>query len=101
MNLEQHTETLVHQVKLVKGEFSPSQAAHVVKSLINEKINFHKMERIRNWEANHQCDEETYKNRVKELEKELEEVDAFFSKIQQSSVRLGIDGKLKIEVLNK
>ena len=31
-------------IQLVKGEFTPSEAAHVIVGLIDEKINFHKIE---------------------------------------------------------
>ncbi len=57
------------KIQLVKGEFTPSEASHIVMSLIDEKINFHKIQRLQIWEGNHKCKTSQFDGRIAELEK--------------------------------
>ena len=43
---------VIQKVQLVEGKFTPSEAADVVSSLISEKINFHKIQRLSSLERN-------------------------------------------------
>ena len=35
-------ENAITNIQLVKGEFTPVEASHIIMNLISEKINFHK-----------------------------------------------------------
>ena len=86
------------KIELVKGEFTPSEASHVVNSLINEKINFHKLQRLQVWEADHGCKTDNLDCRIEELEKEKEIARDFINKMRNSGKSLKISGTLHISI---
>lgn len=91
-------ENQVRTIKLVDGEFSPSQALEVISSLINQKINYHKLEGLQKWERDHQFDHEPLRNRIEELEEEMKLVDDFISKLKEEGKNLKIDGIIKLKI---
>lgn len=64
------SENATTNIQLVKGEFTPIEATHIIMNLIREKINFHKIERLQIWETNHNCKTEQIDARIEELENE-------------------------------
>ena len=62
--------TLKQEIQLVKGLFTPSEASDVVLSLIDQKINFHKIQRLQIWEGNHRCETDQLDDRIAELNQE-------------------------------
>lgn len=86
-------------VQLVKGEFTPSEALEVVKSLINEKINFHKIQRLQIWEENHDSQTTHLDNRIDELRQEKELVTTFITNLKDRAKTIKINGVLEISVI--
>ena len=84
------------KVQLVKGVFTPSETADLVNNLIDEKINFHKIQRLQRWEGNHNYDTGDLNSRITELEQEREKTIAFISKLRQSSTAFRVLGQLEI-----
>ncbi len=86
------------KIQLVKGEFTPSEASHIIMNLIDEKINFHKIQRLQIWEGDHQCKTEALDGRIKELEKEKEVAREFINSTRSWGQNLKINGVLEITV---
>jgi hypothetical protein len=89
-------ENKTQTIQLVKGEFTPSEASDIVMSLINEKINFHKLQRLQMWEVNHKCNSERIDSRIHELEKEKTIASQFINSLRHSGKNLKINGTLEI-----
>lgn len=85
-------------VELVKGVYTPAEALHVVMSLLDEKINFHKIQRLQLWEGNHKQDTNQIKARIKELEHEKEMVKEFIHNTMDINKKIVINGKLDISI---
>lgn len=85
-------------VKLVDGEFTPLQAADIVSSLIEQKINFHKVENLQYWEKNHQSDQKPSVERVKELEEAEKNAKSFLLDKGLKGKKIKINGNLTISV---
>lgn len=85
-------------IRLVDGKFTASEAAHVVNSLLNEKINFHKLKRLSLLEGN--CNDTTaYDNgRIEELENEKIVAQEFIANMRELGLKLEIKGTLEITV---
>ncbi len=94
------TEKIQQEIQLVKGEFTPSQASEIINSLINQKINYHKLEGLQRWERNHQYDQEPLNRRIEELENEKIRAEEFISKIKDEGKNLKINGILELIVSN-
>ncbi len=89
-------EKKMQQIQLVKGEFTPSEASHVIMNLIDEKINFHKIQRLQIWEGDDQCKTDHLDGRIQELEKEKEIARKFISNSRTLGKNLKINGTLEI-----
>ncbi len=91
-------EKTTQKIQLVKGEFTPTEASNVIMALINEKINFHKIERLQMWERSHKSKTDQLDSRIKELEKEREIAREFINSMRGSDQNLKINGVLEISV---
>lgn len=87
------------EVQLVKGEFTPSEAAHVIMSLIDEKINFHKLQRLQKWEGDHICNTNELDGRIGELQKEKEIAKGFIKEARKHHGKIAINGVLEITII--
>ena len=96
--LEKAAETL-QKVQLVNGVFTPSEAADIIGSLIDEKINFHKIQRLQRWEGNHKCDTGDLNDRITELEQDRAQALEFIARIRKEGGKaLRINGILEMSV---
>ncbi|MGB5498732.1 MAG: hypothetical protein WBM77_07360 [Maribacter sp.] len=87
-------------IRLVDGEFTASEASFVVQALLDEKINFHKLQRLSMLEGD--CNTKTTfdTGRIAELENEKVVAKEFFSQIRQQGLKLQIKGNLEIIIAN-
>ena len=86
-------------IRLVDGEFTPSEACDIVNSLLDEKINFHKLQRLTIWEGNVNGNCSFPNNRIEELMREKEIAREFFKLAREKGAMLKIKGNLEIELI--
>lgn len=89
------------QIQLVDGNFTVSEASDVVLTLLNEKINFHKLQRLTLCEGFSGANTKYPDQRITELEKEKSIAKEFFAQARAEGLTLNIDGILKISVNKK
>lgn len=89
-------ETAKQNIQLVKGAFTASEAFDVINALIDEKINFHKIQRLQIWEGNHVCKTDHLDDRITELKQEKELARDFILKAKAKGSKLKINGILEI-----
>lgn len=94
------TKVANHSVQLVKGEFTSLEALDIVIALIDEKINFHKLQRLQIWEGNHVCKTDYLNDRIVELEQEKQAIKDFISKTRIKGAKLKIKGTLELKVID-
>ena len=90
----------VQNVRLVDGEFTPVQAIDVISSLIKQKINFHKVENLQNWEKDHKADPEPIKKRINELKEANEAAKQFIIEMKKNGKKVKIEGNLSINIVD-
>jgi len=90
--------TKKQKIQLIKGEFTPSEALDIIRSLIDEKINFHKIQRLQLWEGSHRCNTEQLDGRIQELEKEKQIAREFIEGLKAQGKNLNINGVLEIKI---
>ncbi len=93
-----NTKKTKEKIQLVKGEFTPSEASDIIISLIDEKINFHKIQRLQLWEGNHKSDTDQLDGRIKELREEKRIAREFIADTKSLGRNLKINGILEITV---
>lgn len=101
-NKLKQTETKTKQkINLVEGMFKPSEASHIINALIDQKINYHKIQRLSLCEGNENCDV-TYENtRIEELIKEKEVAKAYITTARKENYEIVINGTLDITFIKK
>lgn len=88
--------TTKQKIQLVKGEFTPSEAYDIIMALIDEKINFHKLQRLQFWEGNHLGKTDQLDDRIKELSEEKQKTQEFLARTRKSGKNYVINGVLEI-----
>ena len=92
-------ETLVRtkqKIQLVDGTFTPSETSDVIIALLEEKINFHKLQRISWCEGNSATDTRYPDGRIAELEAEKNTIREFVAQVRNEGKKLRINGVLEI-----
>lgn len=80
------------QVELVDGEFTSAQALDILNALIDQLINYHKIENLQNWEHNHNIDSNPYFKKIHELEEQKKTINSNLSEIKQNGQKLIVNG---------
>ena len=96
--LEPKTE-VKQNIQLVKGAFSASEACDVINGLIDEKINFHKLQRLQMREGNEVCNTAVLDGRIEELLEEKRVAKEFIAQIRANGGKLQINGTLEISAI--
>ncbi|AFU69708.1 hypothetical protein P700755_003033 [Psychroflexus torquis ATCC 700755] len=91
-------EIKVQNIQLVDGEFTPSQASDIISALINQKINYHKIEGLQLWERDHNNDPKPLSNRINELEEEKRHAEEFIAELKAKGKNLKINGILNLSI---
>ncbi|NAS30982.1 hypothetical protein GTQ40_08385 [Flavobacteriaceae bacterium R38] len=94
------TQNVTHKVKLVDGVFTPSEASDVINSLINEKINFHKLHRLSMYEGNVNSDTSYDDGRVTQLKKEKADFNLIYQEAKLAGKEVRIHGTLEVEIID-
>lgn len=89
------------QIKLVDGEFLKSQALEIISNLIDQKINYHKVEGLQMWESNHNIDKEPIHKRIDELKQEKIDLHAYIESLANDDIKLKVKGVLEVEIVDK
>lgn len=88
------------KVQLIKGSFTPSEASDIITALIDEKINFHKIQRLQVWEGNHRDSTPELNSRIEELKVEKQIAKDFISGVRSMGKMLKINGTIEISVVD-
>ncbi|ASV29305.1 hypothetical protein [Maribacter cobaltidurans] len=87
-------------IQLVDGTFTPSEASDVITALIDEKINFHKIQRLQVWEGNHRSNTKGLDNRIQELMREKQLAKNIIKEARSKGRNIIINGTLSLEFVN-
>lgn len=88
------------RIQLVDGTFTPTEASDVINALIDEKINFHKIQRLKIYEGNHQGKTNLLDNRIEELEQEKLTARNIIQQARTKGRNITINGVLEIKYVD-
>lgn len=88
------------RIQLVDGTFTPTEASDVINALIDEKINFHKIQRLKIYEGNHQGKTNLLDNRIEELEQEKLTARNIIQQARTQGRNITINGVLDIKYVD-
>ena len=90
------TTEVLQKIRLVDGTFTPSEASDVVSSLIREKINFHKIQRLGMFIHDEDEDAAELNQRVQELMDERKRAKAIIAEARARGLNVRINGILEV-----
>ncbi len=99
LDQEQETSVALHQVNLINGKFTASEASDILNSLIDKKINFHKIQRLGLTEGNHHDDCPYDNSRINELIEEKEQMKKVLLNSLKNGKKLILEGQISIKVI--
>ena len=86
------------KINLIDGTYTPSEAAHIVSSVLKVKINFHKLHRLSIQEGNELDECKLDSGRINELMNEQELSKEFFSQARLQGKKLRMRSVIHIEI---
>jgi hypothetical protein len=87
---------IIQKVQLVEGQFSPSHANQVITSLLDTKINFHKLIKLSACIGEHEADTEYTDKRIEELQLEKLVAQELIKEARQNGKNIRINGTLEL-----
>ena len=87
---------LDQEIRVVDGEFTPSEAGDIVNALLDQKINFHKLQRLSMWEGNVNANCSFPNSRIEELEMEKIKFKEIVKQARQEGAMLILKANLEV-----
>jgi hypothetical protein len=95
---ETMNQSVNHQLKLIEGKFTKSEALNIVNNVVDVKINFHKLQRLSRTEGN-MNDKCSYDNsRITELISDKADIKAFLTSLEADGCNIKISSTVHISV---
>ena len=91
---------IAHDLKLIEGEFTPSEALDLINGFIKQKINFHKIHRLSMFEGDVNCDTSDDDSRVAQLERAKADFRAFYQEAKSLNKKVRISGTLEFDLID-
>jgi hypothetical protein len=86
------------KIDLINGNFTASEASHIINAVLKVKINFHKLQRLSITEGNEADTCEFDSGRIAELMNEQEIAKKFFSQARLEGKKLKMTSTIHIEI---
>lgn len=87
---------VAQKVNLIDGHFSPSEALDLINSLIDEKINFHTIQRLGQFIHDNTIDDQESRDRIAQLEKEKKNVKEFIANARVRGRKIVMTSNIEI-----
>ncbi|TGV03154.1 hypothetical protein [Flavivirga rizhaonensis] len=89
---------LEQKIKLIDGNFTPSEAADIINNILDVKINFHKIQRLSRTEGNVNDACEYDSSRIVELIDSKHDTKSFLTDARLNGKKLEIESTVTIKV---
>jgi len=90
----------IQSIKLIEGSFTPSEASDILIDIVEKKINFHKLQKLKISEGNHDdpCRHDT--DRLQELQSAEERLKQIIKQVRLDGKKMSITSNIHIEVID-
>lgn len=85
-------------MQLVRGKFSPSEARELIHALVNSRIQFYQIQKMRRWESNHNTNTAGFDRKISELNAEREQLDKLIREADHAGLRVEIEGAIRLRI---
>lgn len=91
----------IKSVQIINNKFNPAEARDVVSSIIDEHVNFCKVQHLSSWERNHSIDGGLINNKIEELNDKKDALNRIINQAKESDCEIYISGTIEIKLVNK
>lgn len=92
---------IMQKIQLVQGKFSPAEALEILETLISERINFHKIQKLRMWESDHSCNTTYLDKIIAELANDKDMTKNLIDEAVRKGYKVEISGKLEVKFVKQ
>ncbi|MCE7923142.1 MAG: hypothetical protein DYG98_08790 [Haliscomenobacteraceae bacterium CHB4] len=85
-------------IQIVNGNFSPVEAREMLNELITSRINFHNIQMLKRWEANHRYDPSEDDKKINAMRKGKAEAIELIEKAKREGFNIEIIGDIKVKL---
>ena len=93
-----YTKDLMQRVQFLSGEFKPSVAKQLCSKMIDEQINFYKLQNLSQWIGNNNLSPDILDDKIATLHQRKNELNAIINKARDKGSKVNIYGDFKIEI---
>ena len=90
----------ISSLKLIDGVFTPSSTSDLLKGFINEKINYHKVQKLMLTEANHSDTTPFDNSRINELKNDLIKLYEAVEFARENNKKFKLNATINIELVD-
>jgi hypothetical protein len=91
-------ESAIRAISLIDGKFTASEAADILNALLDKKINFHKIQRLKRLEGNSDDQCRFDSGRLGELTSEKDRLKTILREVRKDGKKLVITSTINIEI---
>jgi hypothetical protein len=94
-----YTSELMQKVQFINGTFTPTEAREVILKVIDDQINYHKLQHLSSWIKDDSVSPELLENKIAELERRKRELTGLIREARAEGAKLTINGGFNISMV--
>ncbi|MBL7804325.1 MAG: hypothetical protein JNL02_11355 [Saprospiraceae bacterium] len=88
-------------IDLVNEKLSPKEAIELLDALVGERIQWHNIHMLRQWEGNHQFDARPFDQKINELRAQKKSVRAFLAAAREQGLNVELVARIEVRLARK
>ena len=98
--LEYSTKNLIpHTMYYLNGEFTPSELKGLALSMIDEKINFYKLQHLKQWIGNHMTSSDSFTFKIEDLQNQKNNLIDVVEKAAQAGKNIHVGSNMEFSII--
>ena len=91
----------LQKTKFLNGVYNPAEGRDIISFLIERQINFHKLQYLARWEADHSTSTDFRDKKIEVLREQKNELKAMIELAKMEGHNLSIDGTIQVKLVEK
>lgn len=88
-------------IELANEKLPPKEAIELIEALVGERIQWHKIHMLRQWESNHQFDAAPFDQKMHELRAQKQHAKDFISEAREQGIHVELSARIEIRLAKR
>jgi hypothetical protein len=93
-----YTSELIQKVQFLNGTYTPTEAREVILKVIDDQINYHKLQHLSSWIKDDSISPDSLENKITELKRRKRELSRLIREARAEGTKLTIDGGFNVSL---